>query len=135
MQLHRGSKQYVLGSALIAGTMMGLAVMADSAQAEFSIAYCDGAAYAVNVYRTGDPEAPGSALTIRLYSRADGVTFLNTEASREPNPEGYNYSNLRGENQWTLFIPNNESLQCTLSRNGTVIDTGNVTMRESSSGD
>ncbi|HIK43730.1 MAG TPA: hypothetical protein IGR64_02465, partial [Leptolyngbyaceae cyanobacterium M65_K2018_010] len=59
---------------------------------------------------------------------------LNTEAKREPNPEGYNYSNIRGENQWTLFIPNNSST-CTLSRNGTVVDRGTVTMREPPSGD
>jgi hypothetical protein len=129
------AKPYVLGSALMAGALTGVTLMANPAEAEFSIAYCDGVAYAANVYRSGDPEAPGSALTIRLYSRADDVTFLNTEANREPNPEGYNYSNLRGENQWTLFVPNSESSQCTLSRNGTVVDRGTVTMRESSSGD
>ncbi len=135
MKMYQLAKQAFVRTALMAGALAGLAVIADPAGAEFSTAYCDGAAYAVNVYRAGDPEAPGSALTIRLYSRADGVIFLNTEASREPNPEGYNYSNLRGENEWTLFIPNNESLPCTLSRDGTVIDRGTVTMRESSSGD
>lgn len=135
MKMYQLTKQAFVRTVLMAGAIAGLAVIADPAEAEFSTAYCDGADYAVNIYRTGDPEAPGSALTMRLYSRADGVTFLNTEASREPNPEGYNYSNLRGENQWTLFIPNSESLQCTLSRNGTVVDRGTVTMRESSSGD
>lgn len=135
MKLTPIANQYVFGSALIAGTMISLATIADPVQAEFSVAYCDGAGYAANVYRAGGSETPGGALTLRLYSRADGVTFLDTEASREPDPEGYSYSNLRGENQWTLFIPNNESLQCTLSRDGTVIDRGSVTTRESGSGD
>ncbi|WP_156119741.1 hypothetical protein [Leptolyngbya sp. KIOST-1] len=118
-----------LGLALGTGALASLSVMVSPARADYSIAYCDGAAYAVNIYRAGDPEAPGSALTMRIYSRRDRVIFLNTEAKREPNPEGYNYSNLRGEARWELFVPNSGST-CTLSRDGRVVDTGNVTMRE-----
>jgi hypothetical protein len=134
MKMNLSSKQSVLGSALMAGILALAGVAMRPAQAEFSIAYCDGAAYATNIYRSGDPEAPGSALTIRIYSRADRITFLNTAANRAPNPEGYAYSNIHGENQWELFMPNNDNT-CTLSRNGTVADRGTVTRREPSSGD
>jgi hypothetical protein len=127
-------KQHCLTTALAMGALVGTAVAMQPAQAEFSIAYCDGAAYATNIYRSGDPEAAGSALTMRIYSRADRVTFLNTEANRAPNPEGYTYSNIHGERQWELFMPNNDNT-CTLSRNGTVVDRGTVTRREPSSGD
>ncbi|NJL47864.1 MAG: hypothetical protein HC929_10735 [Leptolyngbyaceae cyanobacterium SM2_5_2] len=108
--------------------------MTHSAGADFTIAYCEGVAYASNVYRTGDPESPDSTLKIRIYSRTDRVTFLNTDVNRQPNPEGYNYRTLRGENQWELFMPNNSST-CTLSRDGTVVDRGTVRLREPSSGD
>lgn len=124
-------KPHVLPLALAMGALASVGVAMGPAQAEFSIAYCDGAAYATRIYRVGGPEAP---LTMRLYSRADGVTFLNTEANRAPNPEGYIYSNVRGENQWELSIPN-QGNSCTLSRNGTVVDSGNITTREPSSGD
>jgi hypothetical protein len=87
------------------------------------------------IYRDGDPEQPNAALKMRIYYRPDGITFLNTEASREPNPEGYNYSNIQGERQWTLFMPNSETSQCVLSRNGEVVDRGTVVRREPSSGD
>ncbi|TVP64398.1 MAG: hypothetical protein EA342_16515 [Leptolyngbya sp. LCM1.Bin17] len=135
MKMSLSPKQSGLGSALMAGAIVGLAVIAHPGRAEFSIAYCDGAAFATNIYRAGDPESPSSDLTMRIFSRADGVVFLNTLANRAPNPEGYAYSNIYGENQWELFIPNSESLQCTLSRDGTVIDNGTVTMRELPSGD
>ncbi len=116
------------------GALVGTAAAIRPAQAEFSIAYCDGAAYATNIYRTGDPEAPGSVLTMRIYSRRDRITFLTSEANRAPNPEGYAYSNRFGENRWELFMPN-QGDTCTLSRDGTVIDRGTVTRREPSSGD
>lgn len=134
MNRYQTSKPYVLASGLMAAALTALAGIADPAGADFTIAYCDGAAYATNIYRTGDPESPDSTLNIRIYSRADRTTFLNTAAKREPNPEGYNYSNIRGERQWELFIPNNGST-CTLSRNGTVVDLGTVTLGEPSSGD
>jgi hypothetical protein len=118
----------------MAGAVTSLGLVSRPASADYRIAYCDGNAYAINIFYPGDPEG-GSPLTMRLYSRADRVVFLNTEVKREPNPEGYNYSNIRGENQWELFIPNGSST-CTLSRNGRVVDTGNVTLRESpTSGD
>lgn len=127
-------KPTLLSSAVVVGALASLGVGSRPAEAEFSIAYCDGSAYATNIYRAGDPEAPGSALTMRIYSRADRMVFLNTAANRAPNPEGYIYSNTRGERQWELFIPNNGNT-CTLSRNGEVVDRGTVTRREPSSGD
>lgn len=127
-------KPILLSSAMVVGALASLGIGSRPAEAEFSIAYCDGAAYATNIYRTGDPEAPGSELTMRIYYRADRAVFLNTAANRAPNPEGYTYSNIRGENQWEVFIPNHSDT-CTLSRNGEVVDRGTVTMREPSSGD
>lgn len=127
-------KPMLFGAAVVMGALASLGIGSRPAEAEFSIAYCDGAANAVNIYRAGDPEAPGSELTIRLYSRADRMVFLNTAANRAPNPEGYTYSNISGERQWELFIPNNGDT-CTLSRNGEVVDRGTVTMREPPSGD
>ena len=110
----------------------GLIMTNNRAKAEFIIAYCEGEETAINVFRTGDPESPNSELTIRLYDRSDDIVFLTSPAIREPNPEGYNYANEFGENQWTLFVPNNGST-CTLSRDGEVFDTGEITMREPSS--
>ncbi|MFH7242543.1 MAG: hypothetical protein ACHWZW_06790 [Spirulina sp.] len=122
-------KPVSLGIAVAAGTLASLSLIERPAQADFSIAYCDGDAYAINIYYPGDPES-GSPLTMRLYYRADRVVFLNTEVKREPNPEGHTYSNVLGENQWELFIPNGSDT-CTLSRDGQAVDTGTVTMRES----
>ncbi len=118
--------------AVILGLTISSLVVAERAHAEFTIAYCDAENTAINVFRDGDPESPNSELKIRLYDRSDAVVFLTSPAIREPNPEGYNYSNEFGNNQWTLFIPNNGST-CTLSRDGEVFDTGEVTMREPSS--
>ncbi len=129
------SNKIALGSALVASTLAPLGFSANAAPAQVSIAYCNGEDYAINILRSSDPAQPSAPLTIRIYSRANRMTFLNTEARREPNPEGYNYSNLRGEDQWTLFVPNSTSLACTLSQNGTVIDRGTVTRREPPSGD
>jgi hypothetical protein len=123
-------KPSVLLGSFAVSTLTALSFAPNIAKADFTIAYCDGENYAINVYRTGDPEAPTSALKIRIYDRSDKLTFLNTEANREPNPEGYNYSNLRGERQWTLFIANDLEAPCTLSRDGQVVDRGTVTMRE-----
>ena len=129
------SNKIALGSALVASTLAPLGFSANAAPAQVSIAYCNGEDYAINVLRTGDPAQPSAPLTLRIYARADRVTFLTTGARREPNPEGYNYSNLQGENQWTLFMPNSTSSACTLSRDGTVVDRGTVTRREPPSGD
>jgi hypothetical protein len=132
--MQRKSRVLWLGCAalgLIAHTIWA----AQPVDANFSIAYCDAQNHAINIYRDGDPEQPNAALKMRIYYRPDGITFLNTEASREPNPEGYNYSNIQGERQWTLFMPNSETSQCVLSRNGEVVDRGTVVRREPSSGD
>ncbi|NEQ44706.1 MAG: hypothetical protein F6K00_14555 [Leptolyngbya sp. SIOISBB] len=118
--------------AIILGLACSSLVVANRANAEFTIAYCDAENTAANVFRDGDPESPNSELKIRLYDRGDEVVFLTSPAIREPNPEGYNYSNEFGNNQWTLFIPNSGS-SCTLSRDGEVYDMGEATIREPSS--
>ncbi|MEL6398532.1 MAG: hypothetical protein AAFO87_06240 [Cyanobacteria bacterium J06607_6] len=119
----------------VIATGAGLAnfTLANPANAEVTIAYCDAEAYAVNVYREGDPEAPDSELKIRIFWREKAIVFLDVPAIREPNPEGYNYSNQFGENEWTLFVPNSEASACSLSRDGEVVTNGEVTQREPSS--
>jgi hypothetical protein len=124
-----------LGAAIAATALAPLAIAPPMARAEFSIAYCDGELYAVNIYRAGDPESPAATLTMRIYDRADQTTFLNTAADRAPNPEGYTYSNQRGEHQWELFIANDLESPCFLSRDGEVVDRGTVTRREPPSSD
>jgi hypothetical protein len=126
-------KPSVLLGSFAVGAIAALSFDPNIAKADFTIAYCDGEKIAANVYRAGAPGDTSAPLKIRLYNRADGVTFLNTEANREPNPEGYNYSNIRGENQWTLFIANDISAACVLSRDGAVVDRGTVTQREAPS--
>jgi hypothetical protein len=128
MQLKSRFNPVLLGSAMVAGALTSLGTLVRPAHADFTTAYCDGNNYATNIHYPGDPEG-GEPLTMRIYYRPDEVVFLNTEARREPNPEGYNYSNMRGEDQWELFIPNGSST-CTLSRNGRLVDSGTTTMRE-----
>ncbi|MBE9138742.1 hypothetical protein IQ254_16330 [Nodosilinea sp. LEGE 07088] len=128
--MSRWYSKAVACGALALGGIAFSAVAPGLVKADFTIAYCNGEKVATNIYRSGDPEAPSSALNMRLYARADRAVFLDTAANREPNPEGYNYSNIRGENQWTLFIANSPESPCTLLRNGEVYDQGTVTMRE-----
>jgi hypothetical protein len=130
MNMHKAVERYACLGLTTASLVAASLWLASSARADYSIAYCDAENHAVNIYREGDPESPTSELKMRIYHRADGITFLNTLADRNPNPEGYNYSNIRGENEWTLFIPNNPDSPCTLSRDGEVFDQGTVTMRE-----
>ena len=128
MSIKSWLKPVSLSAAVVAGALASVGLMERPAQADYSIAFCNGQNYAVNVHYPGDPG--GSAeLRIRIFYRPDGVVFLNTAALREPNPEGYNYSNIRGEHKWELFIPNGSST-CTLSRDGQAVDTGTVTRRE-----
>ena len=56
-------------------------MLTDPAAADYRISYCDGAAYATNIYRTGDPESPGSELTIRIIAPM-------TSSSSTPKPNG-----------------------------------------------
>ncbi|MGP1385632.1 MAG: hypothetical protein ACTS2F_18860 [Thainema sp.] len=129
------SKRFIGLGVAATGIVAGSVLIVHRANADFTIAYCDGDQLAMNVYRSGDPEAPDSTLKLRLYDRSDNVVFLDTSAIREPNPEGYTYSNERGENQWALFVPNNTTSQCSLTRNGELFDSGTVVQREPSSGD
>ena len=117
---------------LFRSTLANLA-LANPATAEVTIAYCEAESHAINVFRDGDLDAPDSELKIRIFWREKAIVFLDAPAIREPNPEGYNYSNQFGENHWTLFVPNSEVSSCTLSRDGRVIDDGEVTQREPSS--
>ena len=126
-------RQPIAYGIIATGATLANLALANPANAEVTIAYCDAAYYAINIYRESGPEAPDSELKIRVFWREKAIVFLDVPAIREPNPEGYNYRNQFGENQWTLFVPNSEASSCSLSRDGRVIDDGEVTQREPSS--
>lgn len=133
--MFNSSKRLIGLGVAATGALVGSILFAQRAIADFTIAYCDGDQLAMNVYRSGDPEAPDSTLKLRLYDRSDNMVFLDTPAIREPNPEGYTYRNERGENQWALFVPNSTESQCSLTRDSELFDSGTVVQREPSSGD
>ena len=126
-------RQPIAYGIIATGATLANLALANPANAEVTIAYCDAEAYAVNVYQEGDPEAPDSELKIRVFWREKAIVILDVSAIREPSPEGYTYRNQVGENEWTLFVPNSEASSCTLSRDGRVIDDGEVTQREPAS--
>lgn len=50
----------------------------------------------------------------RAFNRRDGIIWMNnTPASVEPNPEGVNYRNLRGEQAVNLFV-NTRANDCSI---------------------
>lgn len=129
----RHRRGLLMGWGLTAAIVTGLGLVAEKVQAETTIAYCDTESFAINVYRTGAADTPDSELKIRIYYRTDEITFLDTPADRAPNPEGYDYTNQLGENDWKLFVPNSEASQCSLTRDGELMESGDVIQREPSS--
>lgn len=124
------------------GAALGTIALAAPAIAETSVAYCDTTEFAINIFnRQGqlDPEAPGSNdLFMRIYDRQDSIAFINgvQVSFREgtyANTDGTFYTNLRGENEWKLFIPENagtvdpespSAKSCVLFRDDDVFATG-----------
>lgn len=51
-------------------------------------------------------------LMMRMTNLQDNTVWLDTAASRVPNPEGVDYFNERGEQTVRLFVSNNPSSPC-----------------------
>lgn len=117
---------------------------------EREVAYCNTDSFAIKIYTPAisdqDPEAPSAEEAfVRIYNRSDDTTFINhTPVSQESIVKngiaGMAYENLRGENQWQLFVASNPGAgfdpespnadpdagihQCLLSRDGDVLEYG-----------
>lgn len=52
---------------------------------------------------------------MRAFNRRDGITWMNNKpTSVEPNPEGVNYKDLRGEQAVSLFV-NTRANDCSIT--------------------
>jgi hypothetical protein len=107
------------------------------AQAEETVAYCNFALYAVNVYQDGVLESSETSLKIRVFWREKSLIFADLPALRSHFvSEGFVYTNHSGlsddysASRWTMFVPDDEGQSCLLFRNGAAFDTGNVTQRQ-----
>lgn len=128
------------------GLMVGaIAIAPTAAQAETMEAYCDTPSFAIKIYNRDDeldPESPSRGdLYVRIYDREDNISFINgvpvtEEESSYNNVEGSYYTNLRGENEWQLFVPANpgggldpeapgaSDYRCALFRDGDLLEFG-----------
>jgi hypothetical protein len=111
------------------------------------VAYCNTEDFAIKIYTLEDsrPSIPGEDAMIRIYYRSDNATFINsTPVSQERGLKngivGTVYENLRGEDQWELFMardagagfaPESPSAdpdagvhRCILSRDGAIMAYG-----------
>jgi hypothetical protein len=140
-----------------AGTFASILMFATQGQAEPApeqpqpereVAYCNTEDFAIKIYQLEGLDSANESSRdafIRIYDRNDQATFINrTPVSRQTvvknDISGIAYENLRGENQWELFVtanpgegfdpespnadPNAGVHQCILSRDGEVMAYG-----------
>jgi len=141
-------KEFLINWGLSMGGLsvaLGAIAVATPAQAETMEAYCDTPSFAIKVFNRDnelDPESPDRGqLYVRIYDREDNISFINgvpvsEEAAVYNDVEGSNYTNLRGENEWQLFVPDNpgggldpeapgaENYRCALFRDGDLMEMG-----------
>jgi hypothetical protein len=157
---YRTASAMLLGISTFVGTML-LSNPLDAEPApsrEREVAYCNTAEFAIKIYTQEglDPEAPGADDTfIRIYDRSDNLSFINStpvshQSTSMNNMTGTVYENLRGENQWQLFVATNPGEgfdpespnanpsagvhQCVLSRDGETIAYGQGRVSETTGG-
>ena len=127
------------------GLAVGAIALPTPAQAETMEAYCDTPSYAIKIFNRDnelDPESPSRGdLYVRIYSREDNASFINgvpvEEAEAVYNEvAGSNYTNLRGANEWRLFVPDSPgggldpeapgaaNYRCALFRDGDLLERG-----------
>jgi len=127
------------------GLAVGAIALPTPAQAETMEAYCDTPSYAIKIFNRDnelDPESPSRGdLYVRIYSREDNASFINgvpvvEEETTYNEVSGSNYTNLRGANEWRLFVPDNpggdldpeapgaENYRCALFRDGELMEMG-----------
>jgi len=125
--------------------VVGAIAVSLPAQAETIEAYCDTPGFAIKVFDRDnelDQESPDRGqLYMRIYDRDDNISFINGVTATEEggtynDVEGSYYTNLRGENEWKLFVPDNpgggldpeapgaENYRCALFRDGDLMETG-----------
>jgi hypothetical protein len=140
----------LLSAGAVAGTLLlptSLKAEPAPAEREQEIAYCNTEEFAIKIYTLegSRPSISGADAMIRIYDRSDDATFINgTPVSQEQGLKngivGTVYENLRGENQWQLFMardagagfdpesPNADPAagvhQCILSRDGNIMAIG-----------
>jgi hypothetical protein len=141
-------KRYLMPWCLRMGSLsvaVGAIALATPVQAETMEAYCDTPSFAIKIFNRDnelDPESPNRGqLYVRIYDRQDNASFINgvpvaEEMAVYNDVEGSNYTNLRGENEWRLFVPANpgggldpeapgaENYRCALFRDGDLMEMG-----------
>ncbi|NJL45792.1 MAG: hypothetical protein HC922_08870 [Leptolyngbyaceae cyanobacterium SM2_3_12] len=115
----------------LAATLLAAAIpaYAQTSNAERTLALCKSPNHTMRVY------VLDGVTNLRAYDRKNEGVWLNTAALRQPNPEGYDYLNERGEVQVKLFVPNSEDLACSITIGDNPPEMGEVLVREPSSGD
>lgn len=90
---------------LLIGATVGIIALATPGYAqtnEGAIAVCEGETNTVEIYQSEE------GLKISALNHSDNITWLNTHAQTETVSDGVNYSNIRGEQTVTLFVPNQQ---------------------------
>jgi hypothetical protein len=147
---YRSTTWTLLSAGAVAGAFLlptSLRAEPAPAEREQEIAYCNTEEFAIKIftYEGSRPSISGADAMIRIYDRSDDATFINgTDVSQDRGLKnglvGTVYENLRGEDQWQLFMardagagfdpespnanPDAGVHQCILSRNGSIISYG-----------
>ncbi|MGF1459420.1 MAG: hypothetical protein ACFBSG_10380 [Leptolyngbyaceae cyanobacterium] len=104
-----------MGLAFLSG-LLGAIAFSSPVRAEVTVAYCDTPRFAINIFNRNDEldqESPDrDILLVRIYDRQDSISFINgirvsAENAIYNGVDGVYYTNLRGENEWKLFVPDN----------------------------
>ncbi|MGF1567135.1 MAG: hypothetical protein ACFCVD_03520 [Nodosilinea sp.] len=96
---------------------------------ETTLALCQTPNHAMRIYTLD------GVTKLRAYDRAQKRVWLNTPALSQPNPEGYDYVNERGEVAVKVFVPNSITGQCFITIGDQPPEAGEIIEREPSSGD
>lgn len=105
-------------------TVAPLEVIAPSAvAAEDTLLFCQG-----NTRNTARIYRNDGSLMMRLFDRQDKVTWFNSPARSETNPEVIPYSNLRGEQPIQITSNRNDTSLCSIQVGNQPLERGSVTV-------
>jgi|GEM_PF-1092099 len=76
---------------------------------EETITVCDGERNTIRIYQEEDK------IMMRVVDKQNAIVWLNTEAKKEPNSEGTDFFNIRGEQTVRLFVANNSENFCSIN--------------------
>lgn len=88
-----------------------------------TLALCQGNLNTMRIYTMN------GQLMIRAFDRLNNRTWLDTAARRNPNPQGVEYLNLRGEQSVRVFVANDRNLPCAINIGNQTVDLGRVLER------